>query len=225
MKPVAVYVRISTKDDKKDKDGNPIDKAGNVIADDSKRSKQRLDSQIDDITARLAGREAVWYTENGESSALTSRPQWDRCCAALKRAEHDTLLIFAADRIGRWSPLEWLKFRIECASWGVTIESLREADINKFESVLDIMREVMEAESRSKWLRDHGNRIRSGLAVRRKAGLHVGRIPRHARTTVEKALEEVYGGKSIYKVAFDLGVPWSTVKWWVANRERALDRQ
>lgn len=186
---VACYMRVSTTDQ------------------DTASQRAEMDAWI----ARH-GHEAVWYIDNGESSVATERPAFQRMMNAIRSGRHRTILCWNIDRINRWSVKEHLAWRLELDRLGVSVVSITQPMAASFDSFMDLIRELVEAEGRRCWIETHIQRVRAGIAARRARGLRVGGVPKKRSpeywAMISDAAKKI---RSCRSVAKSTGVPLSTV--------------
>lgn len=155
----AIYMRVST--DKQD-------------------HKAQLSALLAWLRAQgLSRRDATWYRDHGHSSADTSRPALDRLMEAVRAGGVSRLVVWKLDRIGRWESDDFLIWRITIKRANTELVSLTEPATG-FSTLSDRIVAICESEARSKWLKDHADRIRAGIAAKRAGrpwgGQHTSRI-------------------------------------------------
>jgi DNA invertase Pin-like site-specific DNA recombinase len=164
---------------------------------------QNPDLQLDAL--KLAGCERV-YIDKGQGGAKRSRPQLDKCLAALKPG--DVLTVWKLDRLGRSLPhlvavLEDLKKR------GAGFVSLTEA-IDTETAAGRLLGHIIGAlaEFERALITE---RTRAGLASAKRRGVKLGRPPALSPEQVKHARKLVEEGESPGVVARVLGVARSTL--------------
>lgn len=111
-----------------------------------------------------------WYRDRGVSSAKRSRPSLDRMMADARAGHIERIVVWNLDRANRWGVKDHLRWRLELDQLGIELVSLTEPDAVKFADMLDILRDLIAAEARAKWLEDHRQRVTQGIKAKRKPG-------------------------------------------------------
>src|SRR5215472_11566449 len=135
------------------------------------RSDQHPEGQRDRLIAAGCDQELI-FTDHGASGAKTSRPEWDRCRAQLRRG--DVLIAVRLDRIGR-SVRNLLDVAQELEDQGVNLVLLEQGIDTRTamgRMLFTILAAVAEFE-RSLII----ERTRDGLAATKARGRNGGRKP------------------------------------------------
>jgi len=181
------YLRVSTKD----KGQNP------------ERQREILQEWCDLHGVELVG---SWVDE-GTSATKTNPFERSMFLSAVRSAQTNgaAILVEKHDRFTRqgshefgWAITELKRSEPSVELWVASKGGPEDQDREFIGAVTD----AMEAESASKWARDHGARVRSGMRTAKKAKKHVGR-PRKALSVDEfdLARELQLQGKGVRAIA------------------------
>lgn len=191
--PVAVYLRVSSKDGRQD------------------------EANQEPACAQLcAGRNwtPVWFRER--ESGARERPEWRRLLDSARRGEVRAVVFWALDRVGR-SRVQVAHDLSELARWGVQLASVQDAWIDQppgplRDLLLQIMAWVAEGE-RARLI----ERTKAGQQRARLQGRVPGR-PRAKADAVAAALAAVRNGAKVNAAARAHGLPASTLRNYIDAR-------
>lgn len=167
--------------------------------------------QLDALKA--AGCERI-YTDKGQSGALRSRPQLDKCLAALQPG--DVLTVWKLDRLGRSLP-HLVAVLGDLQGRGVGFLSLTEA-IDTGSAAGRLLGHVFGAlaEFERALLVE---RTRAGITAAKRRGVKLGRKPALSPEQVAHARKLIEAGDSPGHVARLLGVARSTLYKALSSRQ------
>lgn len=195
----ALYARVSTKD-------------------------QNCELQLDALRKYAAayGWETSEYVDTGQSGAKQSRPALDRMLGALRQRQHDVVLVWKLDRLGRSLHNllglleEFRRLRVEFISTSDGINASGNAGklvfaifgaIAEFERSL-ITERVKAGQERCQARLAHG-------PYRRPDGhlvTHIGRKKGWATLDLDDVRKRLQSGQSLKSIGRSLGVPESTIR-------------
>lgn len=183
--------------------------------------EQSCDMQLEDLrryTSRFA--HSKEYVEIGVSGAQRRRPQLDALMADARKRRFDVVLVWKFDRFAR-SVKHLVDSLEEFRALGIDFISFTEGvdtTTPSGELLFHIMGAVAQFE------RDLiAERVRAGIAHARAIGKHIGR-PR-ALIDAERVITLRNQGKSLRKIADELGVPVSRVRRALAHSKAAEQKQ
>lgn len=146
-----------------------------------------------------------WYSDPAESSAKTSRPQFDKMMERVRSKKIKRIVVYKLDRIGRWDPKDWLRWRLELDALKVELVSILEPAASGFENIENQIVSLIRAKSDADWLHNHSKRIRDGLAARRARGERLGALPKLSDERWNELMERRSRGESVASLAKAFG--------------------
>jgi len=173
---------------------------------------QCLDAQIDSL--KSAGCEIV-FADHGASGALTSRPELDKCLAALQPG--DALVVTRLDRLGRSAGhlatlIEALAGRsVAFRSLGENIDTASATGrlvLHLFAALAAFERELLS------------ERTKAALAAKRRRGETLGRPRAMTPSQVAAAVKMLHDGEAPSHVARLFKIDRSTLNRAIARRKR-----
>jgi DNA invertase Pin-like site-specific DNA recombinase len=186
-KPIAVYLRISDKD--------------------QSHESQRLD--VDRFLARegIDLAKVEWYIDTGTGRNL-QRQEFTRLRADIKTGKRSTVVVYALDRISRdfFDGIailgEWLKS-------GVRVASVTES-IDLSGEIGQAIAAVIFALASAGW-RQRRERQRTGIEIAKGKGVYTGAKPGYRKSKPDRAVELARIGLKWPEIAKSLGVSVRTV--------------
>jgi DNA invertase Pin-like site-specific DNA recombinase len=172
--------------------------------------KQDTESQLVAIDGWLRANglsrdQVAWYSDPGESSAKISRPEFDRMMEAARAMKIKRIVTYKLDRIGRWNPKEWLRWRLEIDDLGVELVSILDQSAADFGNIGQQIVSIVRANGDSDWLAHHSRRIRDGLRARKLRGERVGAQPRLPPEQWAELIRRRQSGDTIVSLARTFG--------------------
>lgn len=146
-----------------------------------------------------------WYSDPAESSAKTSRPQFDKMMERVRSKKIKRIVVYKLDRIGRWDKGDWFRWRLELDKLGVELVSILDPLAAKIENTADYIYSLLRAEGDREWFVNHSKRIRDGLAARRARGERLGALPKLSDERWNELMERRSRGESVASLAKAFG--------------------
>lgn len=181
-KKVAIYTRVSTKD-------------------------QSVDMQVSDLTeyAKVRKFDVVSvYRDEGVSGSKARRPALDKLMEAARRRKFDIVLVWKFDRFGR-SVVHLINSMMEFNNLGIDFISFTQGidtTVPLGKLIFNICAAFSEFE-----LEDMSMKIKAGLKEAKKKGIHIGRepVPEHIKEKIRSLREQEGLSYRVLATRFDLG--------------------
>lgn len=187
-KPIAVYLRISDKD--------------------QSHEAQRLD--VDRFIARehINLGDVEWYVDTGTGRTL-ARDEFSRLQADIKAGKRKMVIVYALDRISRGDFFEGIITLGQWLKCGVRVLSAMET-IDLSGEIGQAMAAVIFALAAAEWKR-RKQRQSTGIEIAKSKGVYTGSKPGYRKSKPDRAVELARMGLKWPEIAKSLGVSVRTV--------------